>query len=137
MIGATFFRFRRDGLLGALRLLKQMGKTPLAVFTASVHFLSADNGGRRTPANQGYQPLIHFIEDDSYYGSVFSYFMDRSGKELMRGEPIPKDTVAEFRLYHEDAWMALRDRIKLGATFELSEGPHMVAHATIKSIGKL
>jgi hypothetical protein len=112
-----------------------MGKTPLAVFTASVQFLSADNGGRRTPANQGYQPVLHFIEDDSYYGLVFSYFMDRSGKELKRGEPIPKDTVAEFRVYHEDVWRKLRDRIKLGVTFELSEGPHVVAHATIRSIG--
>jgi hypothetical protein len=116
---------------------EQMGKTPLAVFTASVHFLSVDNGGRRTPANQGYQPLLHFFDDDAYYGLVFSYFMDRSGKELRKGEPIPKDTVAEFRLYHEDAWRQLRDRIKLGATFELSEGPHVVAHATIESVGNL
>jgi hypothetical protein len=112
-----------------------MSKTPLAVFRASVHFLSADNGGRRTPANQGYyRPLLHFIEDNSYYGLVFSFFMDQGGKELEAGEPIPKDSVAEFRVYNEDVWRQLGDRIKSGAAFELSEGRHVVAHATVESI---
>lgn len=102
-------------------------------FKAKVHFLTEKEGGRSSPARQGYRPSLHF-DDGSYFGLAIPRFFGLNGRELKAGDIVPAEASAEFRVANDEAIAQLRKKLQPGESFDLTEGARIVARAVVLSV---
>ena len=103
-------------------------------FIATTEFLTAGEGGRRHPARQGYQPLLHFPGDDFYLDLVVPSFRNEAGEPYNKGEVLPSTVTAVFTVHNAAAEDILRRRLSIGTTLELTEGTRVVGKVHVTSI---
>jgi translation elongation factor EF-Tu-like GTPase len=65
-------------------------------FVARIRFLSREEGGRASPAFQGYRPMLLFDGDETYRDLSVS-FLDEDGGALQSGSSVPVEVTASFR----------------------------------------
>lgn len=96
----------------------------LSDFTATIHLLSTEEGGRRSSVMSGYRPSIKFQFDD-YLTTGYQIFKD---KDLINpGET----TIADIKIISKDYFAG---KLKEGMLFDIFEGNHKVGEGSIITI---
>src|SRR5690242_12846043 len=93
-------------------------------FIATVRYLTAEEGGRKSRANSGYRPQF----------KIADYEMQTSGQQIFIGRDIvmPGETVdAEVKILSPHLFL---QRLYVGQPFEFREGARVVAKGKIKKI---
>jgi len=108
-------------------------------FEAEVRFLSPDEGGRRSPAVQGYRPDVHWDDDPSEtLWMIHPRFLASSGEELPDGTEIPQLCKAHFYLISTHVRHLLHQQwLHERARFQISEGRHCVAAGVVTKVSSL
>jgi translation elongation factor EF-Tu-like GTPase len=97
-------------------------------FIAHIRFLDPSEGGRLTPANQGYRPTIQFEGHKMLYAGKVTFLTD-DGTPFDRDFHVPRTVRAEVRIPNSE----LEDvDIKEGTRFWLTEGTHPVAECVVQ-----
>ena len=89
-------------------------------FEAEVHFLSAEEGGRKTPCISGYRPTIRYSDD-----GLWSAEQNFIGKDSINpGEDVTSQMALLEPGYHVG-------RLVVGTEFTLTEGAKVVARGIV------
>jgi translation elongation factor EF-Tu-like GTPase len=105
-------------------------------FEAEVRFLTATEGGRRSPPYQGYRADIHYDGDkDDGVWMVWPRFIDDSGQELPDGTVIPPTSRAHFYIISGELRRTVHsERLREGVRFHICEGQRRVAACRVTKI---
>jgi len=93
-------------------------------FIAELHYLTTEQGGRKTPAYSGYRPHVKF---------AFSEKLS-SGQQIFLNKEIVcpgEDVIAEISILSVDFY---EGNLKEGDLFEFSEGPRIIGTGKIVKI---
>lgn len=97
------------------------------IVEARIRYLTADEGGRRTPVGNGYRGQF-FYDDNDYDG--FQYFPDHENEFVELGQE-----VRAYVAFLQDRWDRLhRDKLYVGKQFKIREGAKTVGEGVITSI---
>lgn len=93
-------------------------------FLAELYFISTENGGRKTPAKNGYRPHIKFDFEE----------MMTSGQQIYVNKDLvfPGDSViAEMNILSRPYF---EGKLDVGMNFNFYEGPNLIGHGKILEI---
>jgi hypothetical protein len=105
-------------------------------FEVTVTFLSAEDGGRKTPANQGYLRDIVF-EEEPYTWMIHPAFLRADGSPFARNEPVPQDVRANMYVFSDHVRPWLREIVHVGRKVRMVEGNRTVAQGAVTAIKNL
>jgi len=98
-----------------------------------MRFLLPEEGGRLSPAMQGYRPDVMFQNDDALY-MIHPEFIDAEGVPIPKDTPITGRVRALMRPYSEEVRRKSSAKVRVGDTIKIQEGPHTVALATVTEV---
>lgn len=107
-------------------------------FEAEITILSAEEGGRRTPAFNGMRWDVRYagerVEDGELY-MIWPEFVDEAGDALATDRPLRgTDHARRYILIDEGRQRVHRQRIREGTAFFCMEGPRKVARGTVTKV---
>jgi hypothetical protein len=105
-------------------------------FEVVVRFLGADEGGRKTPAHQGYRPDMAFA-DEPHTWMISPRFIRDDGSSFPTGEPIPHLVRANMFVVSAEVRPLLRPVVTVARKVRMVEGSHAVAVGEVTSIENL
>lgn len=103
-------------------------------FKARITFLTEELGGRRTPAKQGYR--TDFLYEDLRDGYIiWPIFPKEDGTPFEDLAEIPMVVGAHMSILSNELRVSVhQQRIKIGLSFLVSEGSHVVARGEVVEI---
>jgi hypothetical protein len=99
-------------------------------------FLSAGEGGRKTPAHQGYRSDLGF-DGDPYTYTIHLEFLRDDGSPYQLNEPVPAAVRANMYVLFPETQLNLRDLVHVGQKVRVLEGNRTVAIGEISAIKNL
>ncbi|HEU5328240.1 MAG: hypothetical protein ACTHNK_12080 [Thermomicrobiales bacterium] len=100
----------------------------ITTFDAEIHFLTAEEGGRRSAMTSGYSPLLDFgvvVNGEKQYNSARMTLLDRErvnpGEDCrVRISPLRPDSLQEV--------------MRPNVAFDLTEGQRVVGHGVVVGV---
>lgn len=111
-------------------------QTRLPDFEVRVRFISQDEGGRKTPADQGYRPDMTFA-GEAHTWMINPEFLRDDGSSFALHEPVPQSVRANMYVIHEEARLLARDIVYVGRRVRMVEGSRPVALGEVTAIKNL
>jgi len=111
--------------------------TVQADFEASIRFLSASEGGRKTTwVTQGYRPDFSYKGELDSIFMIWPLFLDEHGKPLLERSIVYTDApvTARMVIINPDLRSEHRGRLKIGSEFYIREGSRIVAEGVVTRI---
>lgn len=112
------------------------GADRLPDFEVAVSFLAPEQGGRRTPAHQGYRPDMVFV-DEPHIWMIWPDFLHEDGSSYELNEPVPRQVSADMYVMSNEVRPLLRPIVYVGRKVQMVEGNHPVAVGEIIAIKNL
>ena len=104
-------------------------------FRARVRFLSEEEGGRRSPARQGYRPDLAYKDGAFELFMIWPRFVDDALKEKEDGAEIPSTSLADFWIASTELKEQVhRHRIQPGTEFWMCEGQKKIAEVAVTEL---
>ena len=104
-------------------------------FKARITFLGPAENGRKYPAVQGYRPDFFYADDRRHGWVIWPRFLDEHGNQLPDGATVPLECDAFMYVLDDTLRRTVhQQRLKVGATFLVSEGVHVVANGVVLEI---
>src|ERR1700729_1674997 len=111
-------------------------QTRLPDFEVAVAFLDAAEGGRKTPASQGYRPDMVF-ESDRHTWMIHPEFLREDGSSYSIGARVPRSTRANMYVFSTHVRQLLRNIVRVGEKVRMVEGSHAVALGEVTAVKNL
>jgi Elongation factor Tu C-terminal domain len=102
-------------------------------FEVAVTFVDAEEGGRRTPATQGYRPDMIFA-DDPHAWMINPEFLRDDGSSYPVGARVPRSVRANMYVIYEERRPLVRDIVRIGQAVRMVEGSRTVATGEVTAI---
>jgi translation elongation factor EF-Tu-like GTPase len=101
-------------------------------FRARVRFFSDEEGGRNSPARQGYRPDLCYKDGAFELFMIWPRFLDEALREKEDEAEIPSSSLADFWIVSPELKEEVhRPRIQPGTEFWMCEGRKRVAEVTV------
>ena len=111
-------------------------RSRLPDFEVAVTFLEESEGGRKTPADQGYRPDLVFA-DDPHTWMINPEFLRDDGTSYPVGARVPRAVRANMYVIYEESRPQVRDIVRVGQKVRMVEGSHTVATGEVIAIKNL
>ena len=98
-----------------------------------MRFLTPEEGGRKTPAHQGYRPDMIFA-DAPHTWMIWPEFLREDGSSYALHEPIPIHVRANMYVCNPEVRSQVRPIILIGREVKMVEGTYPVAVGEVTAI---